>query len=99
PVEIRQTVFREECLCAAATAASRSARSRRGRSSTSTAAAVAAGHPSVEAAVSVRDPFPVVDIDGPPLFETNIVRNRYQFRLAFHRSQLVAIEVDQQLFP
>ena len=50
----------------------------------------------MEAAVVVRDQFAVVEIDRPPLFEPDIMRDGDEVRLVLHGADRVGIEVDQQ---
>src|ERR1039458_486023 len=57
---------------------------------------VASRHPSVEAAVVVRYPFRVVQIDRPPLLQQYVVRDGDQVRLMLHGAERVWIEVDEQ---
>ena len=51
----------------------------------------------MEAAVVVRHPFPVVQVDRPPRFEPYVVRDRDQVRLVLHGAERVGVKVDQQL--
>ena len=58
---------------------------------------VAAGHPSVEAAVIVGHLLAVVQVYRAALFEAYVVRDGDQVRLVFHGAKRVLVEVDEKL--
>ena len=55
----------------------------------------AAGQVSVETAELVRDQLPVVEINRPPLFETDVVGDCNQVRLVLHGANRIGIKVDE----